>query len=313
MVKRFIAFGLFGEEFMLLFFGLLTALSFGIADFLGGLVGRKMSPLTLTLYSQSIGSVVISVLAVIFGGTPNVSDLVWGAAAGITLGSGFILYYRALSNGRMGVVAAVTGVWTAIIPFMAGYWLGERPSTIAMLGILLVVIAIALVSGGEKSPEDKALKNIDKKVKVNTFYALQRGFLAYDRSILQATGAGLWFGLFFVFLGQAQSSSPFWPAAAAAVASALTVAALIPILKPDLFFDRKYWPIVVVVGLFQTLGTLAFVIAANLGMLSLVGVAGALSPVPTAILAFLILKERATLGQMIGVAAALIGIVMMQS
>lgn len=186
---------------MLLFFGLLTALSFGIADFLGGLVGRKMSPLTLTLYSQSIGSVVISVLAVIFGGTPNVSDLAWGAAAGITLGSGFILYYRALSNGRMGVVAAVTGVWTAIIPFMAGYWLGERPSTIAMLGILLVVIAIALVSGGEKNPEDKALKNIDKKVKVNAFYALQRGFLAYDRSILQATGAGLWFGLFLCFFG----------------------------------------------------------------------------------------------------------------
>lgn len=298
---------------MMLFFGLLTALSFGIADFLGGLVGRKMSPLTLTLYSQSIGSVVIGVSAVFFGGTPDIFDLAWGAAAGAMLGSGFILYYRALSNGRMGVVAAVTGVWTAIIPFVIGYWLGERPSTMAMLGIMLVVVAIALVSSGEKSPDESVLKNSEKKIKSVSFYALQRGFLAYDRSIVQATGAGLWFGLFFVFLGQAQSSSPLWPAAAATVASALTVAVLIPVLKPDLFFDRSNLPIVMVVGLFQTLGTLTFVIAANLGMLSVAGVAGALSPIPTAILAFLILKERATWVQIIGVAAALTGIVMMQS
>lgn len=298
---------------MMLFFGLLTALSFGIADFLGGLVGRKMSPLTLTLYSQSIGSVVIGVSAVFFGGTPDFFDLSWGAAAGAMLGSGFILYYRALSNGRMGVVAAVTGVWTAIIPFVIGYWLGERPSTMAILGIMLVVVAIALVSSGEKSPDESVLKNSEKKIKSVSFYALQRGFLAYDRSIVQATGAGLWFGLFFVFLGQAQSSSPLWPAAAATVASALTVAVLIPVLKPNLFFDRSNLPIVMVVGLFQTLGTLTFVIAANLGMLSVAGVAGALSPIPTAILAFLILKERATWVQIIGVAAALTGIVMMQS
>ncbi|MCB2426796.1 EamA family transporter [Methylophaga pinxianii] len=298
---------------MMLFFGLLTALSFGIADFLGGLVGRKMSPLTLTLYSQSIGSVVIGVSAVFFGGTPDIFDLAWGAAAGAMLGSGFILYYRALSNGRMGVVAAVTGVWTAIIPFVIGYWLGERPSTMAILGIMLVVVAIALVSSGEKSPDESVLKNSEKKIKSVSFYALQRGFLAYDRSIVQATGAGLWFGLFFVFLGQAQSSSPLWPAAAATVASALTVAVLIPVLKPNLFFDRSNLPIVMVVGLFQTLGTLTFVIAANLGMLSVAGVAGALSPIPTAILAFLILKERATWVQIIGVAAALTGIVMMQS
>lgn len=298
---------------MMLFFGLLTALSFGIADFLGGLVGRKMSPLTLTLYSQSIGSVVIGVSAVFFGGTPDIFDLAWGAAAGAMLGSGFILYYRALSNVRMGVVAAVTGVWTAIIPFVIGYWLGERPSTMAILGIMLVVVAIALVSSGEKSPDESVLKNSEKKIKSVSFYALQRGFLAYDRSIVQATGAGLWFGLFFVFLGQAQSSSPLWPAAAATVASALTVAVLIPVLKPNLFFDRSNLPIVMVVGLFQTLGTLTFVIAANLGMLSVAGVAGALSPIPTAILAFLILKERATWVQIIGVAAALTGIVMMQS
>lgn len=112
---------------MLLFFGLLTALSFGIADFLGGLVGRKMSPLTLTLYSQSIGSVVITVLAVMFGGTPNISDLAWGAAAGATLGSGFILYYRALSNGRMGGGGCCYRCLDSHYSFCGGLLAGRTP------------------------------------------------------------------------------------------------------------------------------------------------------------------------------------------
>lgn len=298
---------------MLLLFGLMTAISFGVADFLAGLVGRRMSPLTLTLYSQSIGGMVITLLAVLLGGTPSISDLAWGAAAGVVLGSGFILYYRALSNGRMGVVAAVTGVWTAIVPFVVGLSLGERPSVMALLGIILVVVAIALVSSGEKSPDENALEQSGQPVKSPSFYMLQRGFVACDRSILQATIAGLWLGLFFVFLGQAQTSAPIWPAASATIASAVIVAVLIPVLKPDLRFSISNLGVVVAVGLCQTLGTLTFVVAANLGMLSVVGVAGALSPVPTAILAFLLLKERASWVQMVGIAAALAGVVMMHT
>ncbi|MEC9411726.1 MAG: DMT family transporter [Pseudomonadota bacterium] len=300
---------------MLLLFGLLTALSFGVADFLAGLVGKKISPLTLTLYSQAIGSVIITGLALLLGGVPVFSDLAWGAAAGCVLGTGFILYYKALSAGRMGVVAAVTGVGTAIIPFSVGLLLGEQPSTIALVGIMLVILSIALVSTGNKS-EPGSEKDVDENVispSLFSRYRFQRGFLVCHRDVIQAAVAGLWLGFFFVFLGQAQTTSPLWPAASATVFSALSVAVFIPFLKPDWGFSKKIRWVIVAVGICQTLGTLTFVVAANLGMLSVAGVAGALSPVPTAILAFLVLKEQPSWVQVVGILAALSGVVMMNA
>lgn len=296
---------------MLLLFGLLTALSFGVADFLAGLVGKKISPLTLTFYSQAIGSVIISVLAIIFGGDIVFSDLAWGAAAGFVLGTGFILYYKALSSGRMGVVAAVTGVGTAIIPFSVGLLLGEQPAITAMFGIVLVILSIALVSSS--NPSTANTEKHDDNVSSSLFsrYRLQRGFIVCHRDVIQAAIAGLWLGFFFVFLGQAQTTSPLWPAASATVFSALSVAVFIPFLKPDWGFSKKIRWVIVAVGICQTLGTLTFVVAANLGMLSVAGVAGALSPVPTAILAFLVLKEKPNWLQVTGILAALSGVVMM--
>lgn len=297
---------------MFLLFGVLTAISFGVADFLAGLVGRRMSPLTLVLYSQSIGALVVTALAVVLGGRPGVAELAWGSAAGVVLGLGFILYYRALANGKMGVIAAVTGVWTAAAPFLVGLWLGERPSTSTLIGIALVVIAIALVSGGVKSAGEHPAPRHGRSARGVSGRRYQRGFLRCDSSILQATLAGLWLGLFFVFLDQPQESgSPLWPATAATVASAVAVGALVPALRPNLKFSVKSLWLVATVGLFQTLGTLTFVIAAREGMLSVVAVAGAMTPIPTAILAFTILRERATRLQLIGILAAIIGIMMM--
>jgi drug/metabolite transporter (DMT)-like permease len=293
-----------------LLFGLLTAISFGVADFLAGLVGRRMAPLALVLYSQSIGALVITAVAVAQGTMPGLAELAWGSAAGIVLGLGFVLYYRALANGNMGVVAAVTGVWTAAAPFGIGLYLGERPSSLALMGIALVVVAIAMVSGGA-APDPAGSADQPSPGKSPARHGLQRGFLACDRSILQATIAGLWMGLFFVFLDQPSSGNPLWPAAAATLASAVIVGVLVPFMRPSLTFSPRVIWVVAAVGLFQTLGTLTFVIAAREGMLSVVAVAGALTPIPTAVLAFVILRERATWLQLTGIAAALTGIVMM--
>jgi len=293
-------------------FGLLTAISFGVADFIAGLVGRKTSPVALVFYSQSIGAVVITMLAVAIGGRPSIPELAWGGAAGVVLGLGFILYYRALANGKMGVIAAVTGVWTAVAPFVIGLLMGERPSNVALVGIAMVVIAIALVSGATTSEDHQPADNPHQdKVKPQKRSVRHRLLACRDNGILQATIAGLWMGLFFVFLDQPKSDHPLWAATAATVASAIAVGVMIPVMRPSLRIHRRSLWGIGAVGLCQTLGTLTFVLAAREGMLSVVAVAGALTPVPTAILAFVLLRERATMLQLAGIAAALTGITMM--
>ena len=45
------------------------------------------------------------------------------------------------------LTAAVTGVWSALVPFCIGLLLGERPALLAIGGVVIVTIEIALVSG----------------------------------------------------------------------------------------------------------------------------------------------------------------------
>ena len=65
---------------------------------------------------------------------------------GVSGGVGITALYRGLAVGRMGVVAPVTGVLAALIPVVAGIVLEGVPSSLAMVGIVLAIVAVVLVS-----------------------------------------------------------------------------------------------------------------------------------------------------------------------
>lgn len=139
-------------------FALTSAVSYGFADFLGGLAGRRRPVLRVLIIAHPIGLVVVAVAALISGGSPGAADLWWGAAAGSAglLGLGF--FYRSLAIGTMGVVAPVTATVGAAIPVLAGVALGERPNPAVLVGVGLALLAILLVSAGDSTAwiEDRA-------------------------------------------------------------------------------------------------------------------------------------------------------------
>ncbi|MCG8478810.1 MAG: hypothetical protein MI724_06930, partial [Spirochaetales bacterium] len=61
-------------------------------------------------------------------------------------------------------------------------------------------------------------------------------------------------------------------------------------------------------GIIQAAGQLSFILATRSGLLALVAVLAALSPVPTAMLARFVLSQTLSQRQVIGVAVALAGI-----
>lgn len=63
-------------------------------------------------------------------------------------------------------------------------------------------------------------------------------------------------------------------------------------------------------GLLQAAATLAFVVAVRMGLLSIIAVAGALSPAPTALMARLFQAERMSRVQLAGFFFALVGILL---
>ena len=125
---------------------LAAALAYGTADFLGGAVSRRSTALRTLTWCVPIGLVVSLVAAVALGGRFTWTSIAWGWGAGIAGGIGLITFYRALARGPMSVVAPVSALAAAVLPVGAGVLGGERLDATVLIGVLLCLVAIALVS-----------------------------------------------------------------------------------------------------------------------------------------------------------------------
>jgi len=86
-----------------------SAALYGAADFTGGLATRRASTLSVVLFSQASGLVLIALLLPLLPPAhPSRTDLLWGIAIGVSGGVGVSLLYRALAIGAMAVVAPIT-------------------------------------------------------------------------------------------------------------------------------------------------------------------------------------------------------------
>src|SRR3954468_21390988 len=101
------------------------AVVYGASDFLGGLASRKTSVFGVVAFSQLAGLVALFALLPWLGGPVTVTDLAWGAAAGLVGSTGLVVFFRALSRGVMSVIAPVTAVTAAAVPVLTGLLIGN--------------------------------------------------------------------------------------------------------------------------------------------------------------------------------------------
>jgi drug/metabolite transporter (DMT)-like permease len=276
---------------MAVLFGLLAAASYGAGDFFGGLASKRVAAITVVLYSQLFGSALVLSLLPTFGGVePTGSTILWGLAAGLSGSTGAAFLYRGLAIGRMSVVAPITGVLGASLPVVFGLAIGERPSPIALVGVVAGLIAVALVS---TAPQE-AVK------------AAGRG-----RGIPEAFGAGLGFAVFFICLDRTDPDSGMWPLFAARIASIglmTVVAAFSGNLR--LGRGREVLGIIVAGSVLEVLATVFYLLGVREGLLALVAVLTSLYPVGTVALARVFLKERLVAVQLVGLGFAVGAVVL---
>ncbi|HEV2038093.1 MAG TPA: hypothetical protein VGQ96_05740, partial [Candidatus Eremiobacteraceae bacterium] len=66
------------------FLGLLSGITYGAADFIGGLASRRSSTLSVVVISQLSGLLVLLLLLPLLPkATPTQADLIWGLLAGL--------------------------------------------------------------------------------------------------------------------------------------------------------------------------------------------------------------------------------------
>ncbi len=250
--------------------GLSAAAFWGAGDFGGGISARRLPVFVAVLGAQVVGLVgAILAAVVLHEPVPTPTDAAW-AAAGAVLGSlGLAGLYRALADGRMGIVAPITGVLTAAIPVAVGIAMAGLPTPVRLGGFALAVVSIVLVSSADDGTTGR-------------------------RGILMAVGAGVSFGLYGTCVGQIESGV-FAPLAVARATSSALVLAIVVLGRTPIRASFRGRPrlvgLVALVGVLDLAGNAAFLVSAQAGGLAVAAVLGSLYPVSTVILAAAILRE----------------------
>ncbi len=264
---------------------LVSAVLWGISDFGGGLLGRRGPIFGVLLATQGVGFGIASVGLVIrsepmLEGPDLGLSLLAGGLAAIGVGS----LYRGLAVGRMGVVAPVTAVLTATTPAIIGIAWQGFPGPIVFVGFAVAILAVVIVS---VVPDHSAGRP------AGLGYALV---------------GGLTLGLLGVVLSRIGIEHAFAPLALMRGLELVLFVAVVVILRLPWRMPRSTLPLVVLVGLVDVIGNLAFLTAARTGDLSIAAVLSSLYPVITVILAAALLRERITRSHAAGVALAFVAI-----
>lgn len=272
-----------------------SGLTFGIADFVGGLAAKRASATAVTLVSQAIGLLVLLPLMAVLPGVPSVAAFASGAVAGIAGALGVVAYLRALALGPMGVVAPLASVVGVMVPVVAGVAVGERPSALAALGIAVGLVAITVVAAGGDRGRKPA--GWDRGVRAS----------GDRRGPLLALAGGAAFGVFFVLLDLTPPGSGLWPLVGARVASLTMLGTALAVAGRGLP-ARGTLPLVAVSGAMDMAANILFLLAARAGMLTISALLASLYPVVVVVLARQVLAERLRRPQLVAVVLALVAV-----
>ena len=267
-----------------LIFGLTASLCWGSGDFCGGLASRRVNASLVVILAYTVGFFLLIGLALISREAfPSPQDLLWGVLAGLVGGLGLILFYSALSVGRMGIIAPTSAVLTAGLPVLFSIFTQGAPGLLQISGFVAALLAIVLISRPERET-------------------------GYPRGIGRALISGCCFGCFFIIISRVSSHSTFWPLAVARLSSVCFLLILAIFRREKGTPQRSVIPLILLSGALDAIGNTFFVLAAHSGQLDVAAVLSSLYPAATVGLATLVLHERVNRLQGLGIFLALLAI-----
>ncbi|NJL32604.1 MAG: EamA family transporter [Chloroflexaceae bacterium] len=128
-----------------LLLGLSSSLCWGTADFFGGLQARRLPALTVAMWSQLTGGLILLLVLLVSGTTPTTGSFVWGMVAGVCGALAITTFYQGLAIGIMSIVSPIAAAGV-VVPVVGSLLLGEVPGPLVGVGLLLTIGGIVLVS-----------------------------------------------------------------------------------------------------------------------------------------------------------------------
>lgn len=272
-----------------------AALAYGVSDFMSGAASRSEHYARIALVAQTVMTGLTWIVVWLVPGEHTAGAAGWGLVAGLGSSLGTIMLYRGLGSGQMNVVAPLSAATAALAPVLFGLMTGERPSWLVLCGVLLIVPAIWVISAGERQPgEDRRLRE-----------GATDGVLA-----------GAAFALSYIALDAAPSGGGLWPAAYTQLSAVVVIALAVGLLiRPAVGTApaagrRRAYGAATLAGVLGAAAVGAFLFATEHGILVVTAVLTSLYPAVTVVLARVLLGERTARSQLIGLAGAAAGVVL---
>ena len=292
-----------------------AALAYGASDFLGGRASTRAHFAVVSTVGAGTALLIALVAAPLVGGTLSGTPLLWGTVSGVGSGMGTMFLYRGLARARVAVVAPTSGVLAAALPAAVAIALGERPAPLAVVGLVLALPAVWLISGGGSDRSSASDGSPDGSSDFSgSDGSPGDGRLRRPSGVIDGVLAGFGFGLLFLALDRAGDSAGLWPLTAGqAIAFALVgIVALqtlnsVPAPRAGV---GPWWHIAVATGVLGSAATLLFYASTTSGLLTIAAVLTSLYPAGTILLARLVLDEKISHRQGIGLALAGIAVVL---
>ncbi|HET7421271.1 MAG TPA: DMT family transporter [Candidatus Dormibacteraeota bacterium] len=260
--------------------------TFGVADFIGGVAGRKSSPPSVAIGVETVGFVALPLVLWLLPFRADAFAAALAFAGGALGGLGLIAFYRAMAMNLIGVVAPVTAVVAAALPVGAGLIFGgERLHAGQVAGIAAGLIAIALINGGGE--------------------VTHTARAAVGLAVL----AGIGFGMFFILYHRA-SGAGATAFVSGRLGSALAAVGFALVSRVPLVPRREVWPLLGIGGTLDGLGVVLYMFATFNGLLSLSALLTSFYPAFTVLCARVFLHERMALIQAGGAVLALVAVVL---
>lgn len=292
--------------------GVLAAVTWGGSDFAGG-IGARRYPALLVVFSGHLVTLLALLATCAFWSLPipHTREFLEGAIGGLEGSLALAVFYRALAMGAMGLTAALTGLLTALVPLIFGLWSEGLPAPLAAAGLILGCVAIWLVchSGGISAENSTPPLALLLGSLSGAGFGLQLILLK-----LAANGGVLW-ALTSARIGGVVAMGAIllvaWPRhAAKSNAYAGQASAQLPLKLEDRIW-KGFWGVGILAGALDTVGNVGYTLAAHSGRLDLAAMVSSLYPGFTIVLAALILRERPTRRQTLGMAVALASVVLL--
>jgi len=282
-------------------FGLLAATTWSGSDFVGG-VGARRSPALLVVASGQILSLLLllAICRAMQVAMPGTAPLLYAAVGGFEGALALAIFYRAMAMGGIGLIAALTGLLTALVPVLFSMVHEGLPAPLTFVGLGLGLVAIWLITH-TPAAKGAASTRTDTHRPGTPRMALLLGGLA-----------GLGFGTQLILFKMASAGNILWTMTSTRAAGVLALAIVLAIMPPKVPW-RGFWLTGIAAGLLDTAGNLFYIQATRVGRLDVAAIVCSMYPAGTILLSAIVLREWPTVRQFSGIALALAAVALLSA